>query len=56
MNCPNCKTRETYLIDKWDASRTIAYVKSFERGHSEEKTDIAEALQEFSLTRTTERI
>jgi hypothetical protein len=47
MNCTTCKTRETYLIDKWDESRGIAYVKSFERGHSESKKDIAEALQDF---------
>jgi hypothetical protein len=49
-NCTTCKTRETYLIDKWDESRGIAYVKSFERGHSESKKDIAEALQDFLPT------
>jgi hypothetical protein len=47
MNCPNCKTRETYLIDKWDEGRGVAYLKSFERGHSESKKEIADALLDW---------
>ena len=46
-NCPRCKVRETFFIDKWDLKRKVAYVKSFERGHTEEVADISEALFEW---------
>lgn len=47
-NCPRCKQRETYFIDKWDTRRNIVYVKSFERGHSEETTELGTALEEWN--------
>lgn len=42
ITCSNCKTRETYFIDKWD--KGTAHVKSFERGHTESCREIAEEL------------
>ena len=41
-NCPNCKTRETYFLDKWNRNKNIAYLKSFERGHEEATNDIVQ--------------
>lgn len=45
QNCPMCKTREIYFIDRCDSrpgKKTI--LKSFERGHVEENEEVAEAL------------
>lgn len=44
MSCPACKARETYSIDKWDRQRGTVEIKSFERGHSDTSSEIAEAL------------
>lgn len=44
MNCPHCKVRETYFVDMWDQRRGIAKMKSFERGHTENSSEISEAL------------
>ena len=46
LNCPRCKTRETYFIDMWDTHKKIAHLISFERGHTEENIQIAQALSE----------
>lgn len=43
--CPDCKTRETYLIDKWDGSGKTITLKSFERGHT---LDAGESVQRLS--------
>lgn len=46
QNCPTCNTREIYFIDRYDSrpgKKTI--LKSFERGHTEENEEVAEALQ-----------
>lgn len=48
-NCPYCRYRETYYIDRWDNKRVdrekgIALMKSFERGHTEERRDISDTL------------
>jgi hypothetical protein len=43
--CSSCKTRETYFIDKWD--KDTAYLKSFERGHTETCCEIAEELADW---------
>lgn len=43
-NCPHCRYRETYFVDRWNARKNIALMKSFERGHTKEKSDISEAL------------
>jgi hypothetical protein len=40
--CSQCKTREFYFIDKWSDSRAI--VKSFEQGHTQELSDIGNAM------------
>jgi hypothetical protein len=43
-NCPHCKTRETYFLDKWDRNRNIGFFKSYERGHEEKGSDIFEQM------------
>lgn len=32
--CPSCKTRETYMIDRWEGPSKPAVLRSFERGHT----------------------
>jgi hypothetical protein len=46
-NCPRCKAREIYFIDGWDSRKSVAYMKSFERGHPEEAKEVAAALAEW---------
>jgi len=48
LHCPRCKVRETYFIDRWAGGAASATVKSFERGHTEEVTDIAEELHQWA--------
>jgi len=43
-NCPHCRYRETYFIDRWDDRKGTVVLTSFERGHTEEKTEIASTL------------
>ncbi len=43
-NCPHCRYRETYFIDRWDDRKGTVVLKSFERGHTEEKKEIAGTL------------
>ncbi|MGF1471079.1 MAG: hypothetical protein ACFB50_04950 [Rubrobacteraceae bacterium] len=45
MNCPRCKSMEIYFIDGWDKKKRRVWLKSFERGHTEERSDIAEVLE-----------
>jgi hypothetical protein len=40
-NCPHCRYRETYFIDRWDDRKGSVLMKSFERRHTEEKKDIS---------------
>ena len=40
-NCPHCRYRETYFIDRWDDRKGTVLMKSFERGHTAEKKDIS---------------
>ena len=47
-NCPRCRYRETYFVDQWNGRKNVVLMKSFERGHTEEKTDISEALAALS--------
>ncbi len=49
-NCPNCRYRETYFIDRWDDRKGMVILKSFERGHTEEKGEIASSLTSFATT------
>ena len=44
LNCLRCQHRETYFIDRWDYREGTASVKSFERGHIEERRDVCEYL------------
>ena len=46
LHCPHCKMRETYFIEAWSPGNT-AKLKSFERGHTEEKPDVAEELSSW---------
>lgn len=39
-NCPSCKTRETFFLDKWNRKNNTAMRKSFERGHEEETKEV----------------
>ena len=43
-NCPNCRYRETYFIDRWNGRKGTVLMKSFERGHTEERRDISDSL------------
>lgn len=47
MNCPHCKVRETYFVDMWDTRRSVAKMKSFERGHTEDSAEVSETLTEI---------
>ena len=51
MNCPRCKLREMYFIDGWNRRKSRVWLKSFERGHTEERSDISEALDEWGSGR-----
>jgi hypothetical protein len=46
-NCPDCKYRETYFVDRWKRAEGKAILKSFERGHTIEHREIAASLTEW---------
>jgi hypothetical protein len=41
-NCPRCKTRDTFFLDKWNRDKGTAMRKSFERGHEEETNEVVQ--------------
>jgi hypothetical protein len=43
-NCPRCRYRETFYIDQWKDKKGVAAMKSFERGHTEERKDVSDSL------------
>jgi len=43
-NCPQCKNREFYFIDRWPGDGKPAVLKSFERGHTQDSDDVSMAL------------
>jgi hypothetical protein len=43
-HCSHCGTREFYFIDKWNESKRLAYLKSFDRGHTQEGSEVFEGL------------
>jgi hypothetical protein len=47
-NCHHCRYRETYFIDRWNDRKGTVVLKSFERGHTEEKEEIAGALSDLA--------
>jgi hypothetical protein len=47
-SCQKCKWRETYYVDRWDAEKESADIKSFERGHMETRKDPAAALKHWT--------
>lgn len=47
-NCPHCRYRETYFIDRWDDRKGTVLMKSFERGHAEEKKEISGVLADLA--------
>jgi len=42
QDCPRCRYRETYYVDRWDGPGKKAVLKSFERGHTEDNMDIGD--------------
>lgn len=44
-NCPRCKTRETFFLDKWDRGKGLASRKSFERGHEDETDEVVQNMK-----------
>jgi len=47
-DCPTCKTREIYFVDKWQGKGDVAILKSFERGHNLKDAEIGTALESWS--------
>jgi hypothetical protein len=43
-NCPRCRYKETYFVDRWNDREDTALMKSFERGHTEDRDDVSEFL------------
>jgi hypothetical protein len=43
-NCPHCRIREIYFVDRLNGGEKSAKLKSFERGHTEESKEIGEAI------------
>ncbi len=43
-NCPHCRYRETYFVDRWNDRKGTTLMKSFERGHTEERRDVSDTL------------
>jgi hypothetical protein len=43
-NCPQCKNREFYFIDRWPQKDKPATLKSFEQGHTQSVAEIAHSL------------
>ncbi|MGH3086154.1 MAG: hypothetical protein ACRDSJ_02400 [Rubrobacteraceae bacterium] len=43
-NCPRCRYRETYFVDRWNDRKGIVVMKSFERGHPEDRGDVSDSL------------
>jgi SHS2 domain-containing protein len=43
-DCPRCRYRETYYIDRWDGPDKKANLKSFERGHTEENVEVGNSI------------
>lgn len=54
MNCPRCKLKEIYFIDGWDTRKDRVWLKSFERGHTEERSDIAQVLEKWKNEQRTD--
>ncbi len=50
-NCPHCRYRETYFVDRWDDRKGTVLMKSFERGHAEEKREISKVLADIAEER-----
>jgi hypothetical protein len=46
-NCPLCRTREIYFVDKWEGKGKHALLKSFERGHTEENLEVGQELDNW---------
>lgn len=47
-NCSRCQHRETYFIDQWKGEKNTTLMKSFERGHIEERVDVSEFLTDLA--------
>jgi hypothetical protein len=51
QTCQQCKSKEIYYIDSWNAEKGVVRIKSFERGHTESAGGISSALGEFGPAR-----
>jgi hypothetical protein len=47
-DCPQCKNREFYFIDRWPGDGKPAILKSFERGHTQESNEVSKALSNWA--------
>ena len=47
-NCTYCRYRETYFVDRWNDRKGTTLIKSFERGHTEERRDISDTLAKLA--------
>jgi hypothetical protein len=45
--CPRCGSAETYFVDAWDTKKGTVRLKSFEKGHTIDSTEISEALTDW---------
>jgi hypothetical protein len=45
--CPQCQTRETYFIDRWQGNQKPGGLKSFERGHAVDENEIGKELEQL---------
>lgn len=43
--CPKCGSMEIYLLDKWKFDKNTVYLRSFERGHTQESQTISDSLK-----------
>ncbi|MGD9679902.1 MAG: hypothetical protein AB7W16_01850 [Candidatus Obscuribacterales bacterium] len=46
-SCPHCRAKETYFVDYWFTKKNSTRLKSFERGHTEDDSDVATVLSEW---------
>ena len=46
-NCPQCKNREFYFVDRWQGEGKPATLKSFEQGHTQSVDEVGMALSKW---------
>jgi hypothetical protein len=48
MTCPRCEEVETYFIDAWGRKKNTVRLKSFEKGHTINESEVSDSLAEWS--------